>query len=83
MNKNRSLNLPFYIDSKAELVLNDFSGLFDCAETFSRYIVAYSGRKRPPIPIHYGHPFRFITATDSGAIRPPVPVDSGHFFPDS
>jgi len=40
MNKNRSLSILFYIDLK-ELVLNDFIGLFECAETFSRHIIEY------------------------------------------
>lgn len=39
MNKYRTLNLLFHIDSTTELVLNDFIGLFECAEAFSRYIL--------------------------------------------
>ncbi len=34
---------------------------------------AYSGSNRPLIPIQFGHPFRFISATESGSLRPPYP----------
>jgi len=33
---------------------------------------AYSGANRPLIPIHFGHPFRTNSATQSGANRPPL-----------
>lgn len=41
MNKNRSLSIIFYIDLIEELVLNDFIGLFECAEAFSRHIIEH------------------------------------------
>ena len=45
-----------------------------------RYMAAYSGPNRPPIPGQIVHPFRLNSSTDSGAIRPLIPAQIVHRF---
>lgn len=76
MNENRTLNLLFYIDSKAEIVLNDFIGLFDCAEALSRHIIeqeAYNLSTELNIPNELK--FRTLSRIHQVGRKLPIPIE--------
>jgi hypothetical protein len=81
---NRNLD-PFLDQWELDLTTHDakvkYAGKIDLArqKQVERSVTEYIQHNFMRNPVHVGHRFRCMSATESGANRPPIPIHVGHF----